>query len=52
MSSSDEAQKAIESVNGTEVEGRILTVNEAHPQENRSGFGDGKKDGGGRRNRW
>ncbi len=53
MSSSGEAQKAIESVNGTEVEGRSLTVNEARPQEKRSGFGDGRRDeGGGRRNRW
>jgi len=53
MSSSGEAQKAIESVNGTEVEGRSLTVNEARPQEKRSGFGDDRRDGGGgRRNRW
>lgn len=36
MSSSNEAQKAIESLNGTEVEGRPITVNEARPQENRS----------------
>ncbi|MFQ5542203.1 MAG: RNA recognition motif domain-containing protein [Candidatus Binatia bacterium] len=53
MSSSSEAQKAIESVNGTELEGRTLTVNEARPQEKRSGFGGGRRDeGGGRRNRW
>jgi len=51
MSSSNEAQKAIESVNGTEIEGRTLTVNEAKPQEKRSGFGDDRRGGGGR-NRW
>ncbi len=57
MGSSNEAQKAIESVNGTEIEGRTLTVNEARPQEKRSGFGDDRRGGGGgggggRRNRW
>jgi len=46
MSSGGEAQKAIEALNGTEIEGRTLTVNEARPQE---GGGGG---GGGRRNRW
>ncbi len=49
MSSSNEAQKAIESVNGTEIEGRALTVNEAKPQEKRSGGGG---FGGGRRDRY
>jgi RNA recognition motif-containing protein len=53
MSSGGEAQKAIESVNGTAIEGRTLTVNEAKPLEKRSGFGGGRRDeGGGRRNRW
>ncbi len=52
MSSGGEAQKAIEALNGTDLEGRSLTVNEAKPQEKRSGFGDSRKDGGGRRNRW
>jgi len=37
MSSGGEAQKAIEALNGTEIEGRALTVNEARPQEKRSG---------------
>lgn len=31
MSSEEEAQKAIETLNGTEVEGRALVVNEARP---------------------
>ncbi len=49
MGSNDEAQKAIEALNGTEVDGRTLTVNEARPQEKRSGFGGGGGGGGGRR---
>ena len=59
MGSDEEAKKAIEALNGTELEGRTLTVNEARPQERRSGggFGDrggrgGGGGGGGRPNRW
>ena len=37
MSSQSEAQKAIEALNGTEVYGRTLTVNEARPQVERFG---------------
>ncbi len=51
MSSGGEAQKAIEALNGTDIEGRALTVNEARPQEKRSDFG-GDRRGGGGRNRW
>ena len=47
MSSEEEAQTAIDSLNGSDLDGRSLTVNEARPQENR---GDG--GGGGERNRW
>ena len=50
MASSDEAQKAIQALNGTDFEGRNLTVNEARPQERRAGgFGDrgGERRGGG-----
>jgi RNA recognition motif-containing protein len=50
MSSGGEAQKAIEGLNGTQLEGRTLTVNEARPQEKRSGFGGGRREGGDRRN--
>ena len=50
MSSSNEAQKAIESLNGTELDGRTLTVNEAKPMARRDGGGGGHRDGG--RNRW
>ncbi len=53
MSSGGEAQKAIEALNGTDIEGRTLTVNEARPQEKRSGGGGfGGDRGGGGRNRW
>ena len=54
MSSDQEAQAAISALNGREVEGRSLTVNEARPREEggggggrgRGGFGGG--GGGGR----
>jgi RNA polymerase primary sigma factor len=50
MSSGAEAQKAIQALNGTEFDGRTITVNEARPQERRSGFGGDRRGGG--RNRW
>src|ERR1041385_6726015 len=46
MSSPEEAQKAIEALNGKDLGGRALTVNVARPREERSGGGGG---GGGRR---
>ncbi len=50
MSTDEEAEKAIAEMNGKEIEGRALTVNEARPQEPRSGgFGGGGGGGGGRR---
>ena len=64
MSSDEEAQKAIAALNGTQMDGRTLTVNEARPQEPRSGgggrggFGGGGgggrsgSGGGGNRGRW
>ena len=36
MSSPDEAKRAIEALNGTQLDGRTLTVNEARPQEKRA----------------
>ncbi len=45
MSTKEEAQGAIASLNGKEVGGRALTVNEAKPREDRGGNGGG---GGGR----
>ena len=52
MSSGGEAQKAIDSLNGTQLDGRTLTVNEAKPMARRDngGGGGGNRDGG--RNRW
>ena len=54
MATQEEAQKAIQALNGTDLDGRNLTVNEARPQEKRSGgFGGGeRRGGGGGRNRW
>ena len=45
MSSDDEAANAISQFNGTDFEGRAMTVNEARPmapRENRGGFGGGR----------
>src|SRR5512135_3509376 len=39
MSSPEEAQKAIDALNGANLDGRALTVNEARPREERSGGG-------------
>jgi RNA recognition motif-containing protein len=62
MSSDAEAQVAITALNGTEMGGRTLTVNEARPQEPRTGGGGGfgggggggrsGSGGGGKRDRW
>ena len=53
MSSQPEAQAAIDKLNGSELEGRSLTVNEAKPQAPRDGGGrGGYGGGGGGRNRW
>ena len=41
MSTDQEAQAAIAALNGKSIEGRALTVNEARPQEPRSGGGGG-----------
>ena len=49
MSTPEEAQKAIEALNGKSVGGRALTVNVARPREERPPGGGG---GGGGRNRY
>ena len=46
MSTTEEAKAAITALNGTQLDGRSLTVNEAKPMEPRSGGGAG---GGGSR---
>jgi RNA recognition motif-containing protein len=46
MGSDQEAQAAISALNGKEVDGRALTVNEAKPREERGGGGRGGYGGG------
>ena len=51
MNTADEAKAAIEAINGSEVGGRALVVNEARPREDRprnnfnrrGGFGGGRR---------
>ena len=57
MGTPEEAQKAIEAMNGASLDGRALTVNIARPREERPGGGGGRREyggggGGGRRNRY
>ncbi len=59
MGSDQEAQAAISALNGQQVDGRSLTVNEAKPREDRGsrgghggGGGGGRGYGGGRRDRY
>jgi RNA recognition motif-containing protein len=51
MSDDAEAQRAIEALNGTDYQGRPLTVNEAKPREDRGGprgaYGGGRGGYGG-----
>jgi RNA recognition motif-containing protein len=46
MSSKEEGQNAISTLNGKEIDGRALTVNEAKPREDRAGAGGGGGRGG------
>lgn len=62
MANAEEGDKAIAALNGTQIGGRTLNVNEARPKTERSGGGDrdrggrggrgGGGGGGGGRNRW
>jgi cold-inducible RNA-binding protein len=58
MSNENEGRAAIESLNGTDLDGRTITVNEAKPKSNAGGGGGGRGgprgDGGGAgaRSRW
>jgi len=58
MGSGEEAQKAIQALNSTQLDGRTLVVNEAKPMASRDGGGGGGGGGrgggggGGGRNRW
>jgi len=53
MSNDAEAERAINSLNGKELGGRALNVNEARPKESGGGYG-GRSGGGASRqnNRW
>jgi RNA recognition motif-containing protein len=50
MEDDQEAGSAIEALNGSELQGRALTVNVARPREDRRGGGGNR--GGGRDRRW
>ena len=57
MSTPEEAQAAIDALNGKSIDGRALTVNIAKPREERTGGGGGGgrrefSSGGGGRNRY
>ncbi len=55
MPQSSEAEAAISALNGKELNGRTLTVNQAKPRADRNrggGFGGGRRGGGGRRDRY
>jgi RNA recognition motif-containing protein len=53
MSTPEEAQKAIDGLNGKDLGGRALTVNIARPREERPGGGGGRRrEFGGGRNRY
>ncbi len=48
MANAEEGEKAIAAINGTQVGGRTLNVNEARPKVERAGGGGGGRDRGGR----
>ena len=56
MSNDGEAERAIAALNGRELDGRALNVNEARPKDDRGGGGGGGYrgggGGGGRQKRW
>ncbi|HMO84726.1 MAG TPA: RNA-binding protein [Lacipirellulaceae bacterium] len=58
MNNDQEARAAIEAMNGAEVDGRTITVNEARPKTDRGGGGGGGggegggRGGGGGRGKW
>jgi RNA recognition motif-containing protein len=48
MASHEEAQKAIEALNGANLDGRTLTVNEARPKTENAGGSHGGREGANR----
>ena len=54
MNNDGDGDKAIAALNGRNLDGRALNVNEARPKENRAGGGGYRGNGGGQRrnDRW
>lgn len=52
MGTPEEAETAIEALNGASLDGRALTVNVARPREERGGGGGGRRDFNRARNRY
>jgi cold-inducible RNA-binding protein len=57
MNSNEDGEKAITALNGSQIGGRTINVNEARPKTERSGGGGGGRDRGSRssgrqRDRW
>jgi len=55
MSTAEEAQAAMDALNGRQLDGRALTVNVAKPREERSGgsgYGSARREYSGARNRY
>jgi len=52
MGNDGEGEKAIAALNGRDLDGRALNVNEARPKETRGGGGYRGNNGGGRQSRW
>ncbi len=47
MPNQDEATAAMDALNDTELNGRVMNVNEARPKPQRGGGGGGRRGGGG-----
>ncbi len=52
MADSEQAKSAISALDGSDLDGRQIKVNEARPKTERSGGGGGGGGGGGQRDRW
>lgn len=54
MANNEDGEKAIAALNGSQLSGRTINVNEARPKTERTGGGGGDRGsrGGGRRERW
>jgi RNA recognition motif-containing protein len=52
MGNDSDGDKAIAGLNGHDLDGRTLNVNEARPKENRGGGGASRGNGGRQSSRW